>query len=323
MPRRCSTNGTGNSFRHAALSAVALATAGAVAAAASLRLTGPLRRLEETSRKLAGGNLEARVDLDTSDEIQRIGDTFNQMADAIGRQMDEVREESERQKRFVAAFSHELKTPMTAMLGYASMLEKGQLPPEQQSRAAGYIFRESSRLEALSRQLLRLMQLQEGGVELLPARLAPVLEDAASGLPELPVRLEIRCPPGAAARINAPLLADLIRNLVLNAASAGSKDGTVRIRCEQEDGMWMLSVSDTGRGIPAEALPRVMEPFFRVDRGRSRSEGGNGLGLALCRLIAEAHGSDLFMESRVGEGTRVRLALRACEAEGTVMQDEI
>ena len=213
--------------------------------------------------------------------------------------MDELREESERQKRFVAAFSHELKTPMTAMLGYASMLEKGQLPPAQQSKAAGYIFRESARLETLSRQLMQLMQLQEGGVELAPALLAPVLKQAAADLPELPVRLETECPQEASGRINVSLLTDLIRNLVLNAASAHPKDGVVRIQCVRQGDVWVLRVSDKGRGIPPDLLERVAEPFFRVDRGRSRSEGGNGLGLALCRMIAAAHKSELHIESRV------------------------
>ena len=176
--------------QHFVLSAAVIAAAAIVAVAGSRRLTGPLRRLEQASRELEAGNLGVRVEFATSDEVQRIGEGFNRMADAIGSQMDELREESERQKRFVAAFSHELKTPMTAMLGYASMLEKGQLSPAQQSKAAGYIFRESARLETLSRQLMQLMQLQEGGVELAPALLPPVLKQAAADLPELPVRLE-------------------------------------------------------------------------------------------------------------------------------------
>ena len=301
--------------QHFVLSAAVIAAAAIVAVAGSRRLTGPLRRLEQASRELEAGNLGVRVNLATSDEIQRIGEGFNRMVDAIGSQMDELREESERQKRFVAAFSHELKTPMTAMLGYASMLEKGQLPPAQQSKAAGYIFRESARLETLSRQLMQLMQLQEGGVELAPALLAPVLKQAAADLPELPVRLETECPQEASGRINVSLLTDLIRNLVLNAASAHPKDGVVRIQCVRQGDVWVLRVSDKGRGIPPDLLERVAEPFFRVDRGRSRNEGGNGLGIALCRMIAAAHKSELHIESRVNEGTCVWMTLEPCTME--------
>ena len=302
-------------YQYFALSIAVVLTAGAVAAAGSLWLTRPLRQLERASRALASGQLDARVALNSKDEIQQIGGEFNRMADAIAGQMQALREESAREKRFVAAFSHELKTPMTAMLGYAALLEKGQLPPEQQSKAAGYLFRESSRLEILSRQLLQLMQLQGGGVELAPARIAPVLTEATADLPELSVRIEIRCPPEAMGRINIPLLADLLRNLVRNAAAAQPKDGMVRVGCERGEKGWILWVADRGRGIPPEMLDRVMEPFFRVDKGRSRSEGGNGLGLALCRMIAKAHGSALQIESCQNEGTRVWLELPPCEEE--------
>ena len=292
------------------LSAAALAAAGAAAAAVSVWLTRPLRALDEAARALAAGDGHARAQVASGDELESLGESFNRMADAIGGQMEALRAESARQKRFVAAFSHELKTPMTTLLGYASMLRQGQLAPQAQQTAAGHLYREAARLEALSGQLLRLMGLEAGGCALEETSLPAVLHAAADSLPDLPAQLCLACPRDARALANAPLLIDLVRNLVLNAAAAAPCDGKVRAGCTEESAAWTLWVEDKGRGIPAEALAHVTEPFYRVDAGRARSAGGAGLGLALCRQIAQAHGSELHIESRAGRGTRVWLTLK-------------
>lgn len=298
--------------QHLLLSIAALTAAGAVTAFFSAWLTKPLRKLEQASAALAEGNSGARVQIKTEDELETLGHAFNRMADAMQNQMDALQEESSRQKRFVAAFSHELKTPMTAILGYASMLEKGQLLPEQQSKAAGYIARESARLEALSRQLLRLMELQAGGIEISPTALKPLLQEACDSLPHLSAAVQLDCPTDAWVNANAPLLLDFVRNLLLNGAAAEPKDGRIYIECHAQETGWRLCVKDSGRGIPAKALSKITEPFYRLDAGRARSQGGNGLGLALCRMIAQAHGDDLHIESRVGEGTKVWFVLPSC-----------
>lgn len=295
--------------QHLLLSAATLTVAGAVTALFSFWLTKPLRMLEQASAALAKGDSTARVQIETGDELQRLGQSFNHMADTLQQQMAALQEESNRQKRFVAAFSHELKTPMTSILGYASMLEKGQLLPEHQSKAAGYIMQESTRLETLSRQLLRLMELQAGGIETSPTALNALLQEACDSLPHLSAAVRVNCPAQAQVEANVPLLLDLVRNLLLNSAAAEPKDGLVHIECCMQESGWKLCVWDNGRGIPEPALAKITEPFYRLDTGRARSQGGNGLGLALCRMIAQAHGDDLHIESRVGQGTRVWLVL--------------
>ena len=308
--------------QHLFFSIVTLTVSGAVAALFSLWLTKPLRKLEQASAALAKGDGGARVQIETGDELERLGQSFNHMADALQRQMAELQEESSRQKRFVAAFSHELKTPMTAILGYASMLEKGQLLPELQSKAAGYIMQESKRLEALSRQLLRLMELQSGGIETSATALKPLLQEACDSLPQLSAAVRVDCPLDAQVEANASLLLDFVRNLMLNSAAAEPKDGLIHIECRIQKNGWQLCVLDKGRGIPEQALSKITEPFYRVDTGRARSQGGNGLGLALCSLIAQAHGDHLHIESRVGEGTRVWLVLPFCKDSGNTESGE-
>ena len=134
---------------------------------------------------------------------------------------------NDRQSRFVADLTHELKTPLTSMIGYADLLRGGELPPENQRRAADAIYHESTRLESLSQQLLSLQDLRQESLTLTTVPVAAAFEDVARSLPDCPVTLETDCPPDAAVRADRILLADLLRNLVLNAAHASAPGSTV------------------------------------------------------------------------------------------------
>ena len=216
---------------------------------------------------------------------------------------------SDRQSRFVADLTHELKTPLTSMIGYADLLRGGELPPENQRRAADAIYHESTRLENLSQQLLSLQDLRQEALALTAVPVAAAFEDVARSLPDFPVTLERICPEDAAVRADRVLLADLLRNLVLNAVHASAPGSTITLRCLPSGDRWRLEVADTGCGIPPEALPHLTEPFYRVDKARARANGGSGVGLALCADIAAAFGTKLEFTSTVGEGTTVALTL--------------
>ncbi len=232
---------------------------------------------------------------------------------------DLVQREAERRARFLAAFSHELKTPMTAILGYADLLRSGEQAPALRQRGADYIYHEATRVENLSRALLALFGLQGKRRlhrEAVPA--AALFGEVVRGLP--PGITNVRCiaPEGAAVRGDRALLGTLLRNLVLNAAHASAPGAPIEMLCTPCRGGWRLTVRDRGCGIPPEDLPHVTEAFYRVDKSRARRNGdgsGNGLGLRLCADIARAHGSRLHIESTVGEGTAIRLDLPAGEVE--------
>lgn len=290
--------------QHLALEGVALLLAGVAAVLVSRLLTRPLQRLERASAALPRGELSARANIVSGDELERLGRAFNDMADALTGQMQALQEETDRQKRFVAAFTHELKTPMTAILGYADLLRKGEQTPDKRHRAAGYIYQESQRLESLSRELLLLFGLEQGGVAREPVQLSAVWGDVGRSLPDLAPRL-VQEGQDPVLRANRALLATLLRNLVLNAAAADTKQGTIRLWCDRRDGALRLGVTDTGPGIPAEELEKLREPFYRLDKSRSRQNGGNGLGLTICEAIARAHGTTLHIESEPGRGTTV------------------
>ncbi len=216
---------------------------------------------------------------------------------------------NDRQTRFVADLTHELKTPLTGIIGYADLLRSNELSPENQRRAADAIYHESTRLESLSQQLLSLQNLRRDPLALAAVPVAAVFEDVARSLPDCPVVLKKTCPPDAAVRADRVLLADLLRNLVLNAAHASQPGSTVELQCLPAGDCWRLEVADTGCGIPPEALPHLTEPFYRVDKARARANGGSGVGLALCADIAAAFGAKLEFTSTVGQGTTVALTL--------------
>ena len=214
---------------------------------------------------------------------------------------------NDRQSRFVADLTHELKTPLTSMIGYADLLRSAPLDESRRRAAADAIYHESTRLESLSQQLLALQGLQTDGVTLGSVPVAAVFADVARSLPD--AALDCDAPAGAAVRADRVLLADLLRNLVLNALHAEPKDGTVHLTCAEAGGQWRLTVRDNGCGIPAGALPHLTEPFYRVDKARARANGGSG-GLALCAEIAAAFGTKLEFESTPGEGTTVAICLQ-------------
>lgn len=300
---------------------VVLVCAGAVIAFLSRWLTRPLARLTAASESIAAGAYGERTGLAGGDEIGALSRSFDTMAAAVEEKVAALELSVRQREDFMSAFSHELKTPMTAVIGFAETLRSVQCEPEEQRRAAGYIYSEARRVEALSQKLLALMGLSDAPPVLAPLALDEVLARAHTALaPSIaPVALDVPPAPGVSVVGDGDLLTDLLYNLVWNAVRAKPKDGRVRIEWRRaEDGAAVeVTVRDTGCGIPPEAVARVTEPFFMVDKSRARAGGGSGIGLALCKKIAEVHGGSLGIESVLGEGSAVTVRLRAAEETQT------
>ena len=298
---------------------VVLVCAGAMIALLSRWLTKPLARLTQASESIAGGAYGERTGLSGGDEIGVLSRSFDAMAAAVQEKVDALELSVRQREDFMSAFTHELKTPMTAVIGYADTLRSMQCEPEQQQRAANYIFSEARRVEALSEKLLQLLGLREQAPALEPLELERVFTRARAALgPSVaPVEPVFQPAPGVRVRGDADLLVDLLYNLVQNAARARPKDGRVSIGWHTAaEGQGVdVTVRDTGCGIPAAALARVTEPFYMVDKSRARAGGGSGMGLALCEKIAALHGGRLQIESVEGEGTAVTVRLPAADGK--------
>ena len=175
------------------------------------------------------------------------------------------------------------------------------------TEAAAAIAHEGRRLEALSHKLLALLGLSEEALTLTAVPLDSLWPRLRAACPS--AVLQTPPPPAPIVAGDADLLLDLLCNLVQNAVRAAAPGSPVALYCSQSGDAVTLTVADTGCGIPPEELPRITEPFYMVDKSRARRQGGSGLGLALCRRIAAAHGSALQIESEPGKGTRVSVTL--------------
>jgi len=274
----------------------------------------PLNRLSAAARSMAAGELSQRVPVTSGDELGALSEDFNAMAERIEGQVAQLTAAAQRERDFTASFAHEIKTPLTSIIGYADLLLSRENTPEQVRDSAGYIFREGRRLEALSGKLMELIVLDRRDFPLRAAAMGAFLERTGNALrPALEgagIRFTVEAEE-APVYLEPDLMEAVCLNLLDNARKATPEGGTVTLtgRAEGEGG-YLIRVSDTGRGIPADELARITEPFYMVDKSRARAQGGAGLGLALCVRIVDLHGGTLDFESTPGEGTTASIRLK-------------
>lgn len=279
-------------------------------------ITLPIKRLTKVGEEFSNGDYSGRVEITSKDEIGELSSVYNKMADAIEDKIEELELAVKQREDFTAAFAHELKTPMTSIIGYADTLYQKDLSEDEARNAAGFIVNEGMRLESLSFKLLELMTLSKNDFLLEEIQMADFLKDindtVKPAAQKKNVRLFFDYEEGYC-KIEIDLFKTLILNLIDNAMKSGSPD--VAVLSQSQGNQYMIAIVDHGRGIPAAELKRVTEAFYMVDKARSRQQHGAGLGLALCEKIAELHGSKLDIRSNEGEGTAIRIILEKLEAE--------
>lgn len=283
----------------------AVAVSMALVFLATKKILRPLRELQHAAGDISDGKLTRRANVHTKDEIGLMAADFNKMADRIEAQVTELSKVSEQRRQLLGSLTHEMKTPMTSIIGYSDTLLHVNLKKEQQERALWHIKEECSRLERLSSKLMSLMGLydndsicmEEVAVQELFERVAELEE---YHLKQRKVWLVYSCSMKNR-RMDRDLFESLLVNLIDNAAKASAEGSTVFLDARDN----VIAVRDRGCGIPAEEIERVTEAFYMVDKARSRKAGGSGLGLALCSMIAQLHGARLSIRSEVGKGTEV------------------
>ncbi len=279
----------------------------------SFFLTRPIQELTDTARKISDGDFSVRANVGSGDEISLLAENFNHMTDNLEQYIDELKDSMERQEIFMGDFAHELKTPMTAIIGYADLLRSRKLSDTQRREAANYIFSEGKRLEKLSLKILELLVTKRDALTLTAAQPARLVSDTAKlmqpVLQEKNIVLKQTCEDGICL-LEPSLVSSLLINLIDNAVKSMSDGGTIQISSAMTEDGCRLQVKDEGCGIPQEQLERITDAFYRVDKSRSRSQGGVGLGLSLCREIAEAHNGSISFEANTPCGTMVTVILR-------------
>ena len=276
-------------------------------------LTRPLGKMSVAARKMAGGDLGVRIRTRSRDEVGALARDFNHMADRLQSNIRDMEETVEAQERFMGSFAHELKTPMTSIIGYADLLRGQEMNARDAQEAANYIFTEGKRLESLSLKLLSLHLAKNETPDLEWVEVNRLVERTAKKmrpvLMQSGIRLECRTTPGKW-RMDAALMESVLTNLLDNARKAMEKEGMVAMVLDFPDGDCRIRVIDNGRGMPPEVISHLTEAFYRVDKSRSRAQGGAGLGLSLCNEIVQYHGGELQFESIEGKGTCVSVILK-------------
>ncbi len=277
-------------------------------------LTKPLDHLSKTSRKIAQGNLNLRAKVRTGDEMQELAANFNSMADSLVKKIHELEDAMQRQEAFLGSFAHELKTPMTSIIGYADILRSCSMTEDECREAAGYIFSEGQRLESLSLKLLDLLVLRKQDFRLQASSPLQLLEEIAKLMErnqyKYPITMRYRAQEGKCL-LEPDLFKSLMMNLIDNAIkSMDERGGVVSVHIEMLGDGCKCVIRDTGRGIPQEEITRITEAFYRVDKSRSRRQGGVGLGLALCHEIVRLHNGTMEFASKPDKGTTVTIILR-------------
>ena len=267
------------------------------------RVFEPLRILNVTTKRMAEGDYHQRIDIQSLNEIGELSESFNSMAEAVETRARSLEESEQRKTLFMGNLTHELKTPMTAISGYAQTLLSTRITPEEKEEALTFIYKECGRLERLSRKMMKLLELdQEEALELCDMSIETIFEAAQQScsviLREKEIQLEIE-EHGEHFCMEPDLMTDVIINLIDNAVKASRQGGRICLQAEGNE----IRVRDYGRGIPREEQDKILEPFYMIDKSRSRKHGGAGLGLALTATILELHHASLRIESEPGSGT--------------------
>lgn len=302
-------------------SAIIAVLAVIVAILFSRTITRPLARLTNTARVLASGDYSARVTTNSQSELGELADTFNEMAVRLEKDVDELRQQEYLRRELIMNITHDLATPLTAIAGLGEALVDGVNQNREDYEATGHIImRETLRLRRLVKDLHIMAKVEAGAMQPLPKvlRLAAIVDEALAVLALEFERANVE------PRNNVPydlpsiwadpdLLMRVFSNLCDNALRHTPPGGAIIVDARQRENMLEIAVTDTGKGIPAEALSRIFDRFYRADASRQANTGGSGLGLAIVRAIVEAHGCTIRAENAPQGGARIIFTMPIAE----------
>lgn len=279
------------------------------------RALKPVMEVTDAASHISESDLGRRLNVEGRDELATLAQTFNQMVERLQLSFEhrekllrELETALEKQRQFVADASHELRTPL-ARIKLTTSSALAQEGDEAELRRSLQVADEAA--DSMGRLVQQLLVLARSDAERGPVEPASVKQaideavrqfDSEDGAP-----IQAECEDGLKVRADREDVARCLTNLIENARRHTPKDGTIKVSAQMRGESCVLSVEDTGSGIPAEHLPRVVERFYRVDEARSRKDGGCGLGLAICKAVVESYGGELKIESEAGRGTRVDL----------------
>lgn len=277
------------------------------------RLLRPLTEVNSSIRTIAGGDYSARVDERGGREFRELASNVNIMAAAIETNVENLQNIADSRKRFIDNLAHEMKTPLTSIVCLADVLRiKKDISEDELREYSGIIVDEAKRLKGLSGKLLELTVAGNAELELRELNVTDLLTEVENSVRPIAKKRNIKL---SFSPVNTVILADrdlfvsLLYNLIDNAIKASDAGQEIEIDCSLGGNSLAISVKDCGVGMSEDEIKKITEPFYMVDKSRSRREGGAGLGLSLCVEIAKRHGARLDIESEPGAGTTVSVII--------------
>ncbi len=275
-------------------------------------MTQSIHKLNKVSQRIAQGEYDVRTHISSQDEIGELSQNFDKMAEINELTIQKLKESVVQKEEFMGSFSHEIKTPMTAILGFADLLRTCDCDEKTRQKAAQYIYTEAKRLESLSYALMELLSMGDYQAKLQFISLQNVfsqLKEYYHGkTKDNKVIFDTR-------EINVlshqDLLFILLRNLIDNAMKASQKNQDIQVKTKLNHSKIMIYVIDQGIGMTLEDTQKVTEAFYMADKSRARSQGGAGLGLAIVKRICDLHQTELCIESELNKGTIISFELEA------------
>ncbi|ATF11469.1 HAMP domain-containing histidine kinase [Brevibacillus sp. HB1.2] len=278
------------------------------------KLFRPLSQISQTSRQIAAGAYDTRLPVSGQDELTEMAQSFNHMAKEIQSQIQQLATAAQQKQQFIDNFAHELRTPLTTIYGYAEYIQKVARTEDDKLFATTYIMSESRRLQQIAYRLLELATLRENKIEPTTVQIKQLflgVEQALSLMAaDQSVRITSECHFDSL-ECDPDFMHILLVNFVDNALKACGTGGQIKMAAFLDHGQKGIMVEDNGKGMSAEHLLHITEAFYRVDPSRTRNGGGAGLGLTLCKQIADCHGAELSFSSEPGKGTIAKLIFPA------------
>lgn len=277
----------------------------------SKNITNPIKGLIKVSDSIKKGEYSKRAEYTGSgDEIDTLSENFNDMMKVIDDKIHELEWANESKQRFIDNLTHEMKTPITSIIGYSDLLLKGNINDEIKIKAIDYINSQGKRLENLSSTLIKLIMIKKEDVSKGRVSIKERVLDTVKGLrykideKQIEIEVEIEC---GIILGDKQLIGVLYLNILENAVKASKEGGKIYIRGVVEGNKYKLIIEDEGDGISKDDLEKVKEPFFMVDKSRTDSRNNLGLGLAICNEICLTNNIIFNIESELNKGTVVTL----------------
>lgn len=273
-------------------------------------LTKPIENLMSCTQQIASGEYANRVTVQSKDEFGTLAKQFNLMAETIENKMRELELSNEEKETFIHNFTHELKTPLTSIIGYANFIRTSKYDERLFFEASEYIYKEGKRLEQMAFKMMDLIYAREPNLEWTVVDMVHLLQDVRkilkAKLDEKQIELIIEGSPNILP-VDVNLMKILFCNVVENAIKASSPYSQILVKIVKIEDKVIVSVIDAGMGIASEHLSKIGQPFYTVDPARTRKNNGAGIGLSICKKVAKAHGASFNIESELGKGTTISL----------------